>query len=152
MEQPTEPTPESNMAQAKSAAEDGSAKMSAEEAAAIILDQERRRQNRARRRRRAAERRHHAAMERMRQSIEVIKWCILIISAVMVFSLAMGLVVLTEVENEVERIKGEVTAIQREAELIRDKIRHPMETLGGSLGRGLDSSVRGRLGIEVEEE
>ena len=122
-----------------------------EEAAAIILSQERRRKQRVRRRRRAAERRHHAAMDRMRQSIEVIKVCVLIVSAVMVVSLVVGLIVLNEVENEVERIKGQVANIQREAELIRDKVRHPLETLGSRLGRGMDSSLRERLGIELEE-
>ena len=140
------------MAQAKTAAADDAAKISAEEAAAIILAQERRRKRQVRRQRRAAERRHHAAMDRMRQSIEVIKVCVLIMSAVMLVSLVVGLFVLNEVENEVERIKAEVSNIQREAELIRDKIRHPLETLGSSLGRGMDTSFREKLGIELDEK
>jgi hypothetical protein len=121
------------------------AKGSTQDAVAVILEQERKRKRRAvrraRRRRREAEKQHHAAMERMRQSIEVIKVCVLSISTVMVVSLVIGLVVLNGIKNEAERIQAEVENIQREAEMIRDKIRHPLETLGGAVGRQLDSNV-----------
>ena len=137
------------MAQAKNTDAEEATKISAEEAANIILDQEQRRRRRRRRRRRAAERQHFENMQRMGESIELIKKCVLTISTVMVVALVIGIMVLKEVENEVERIKGEVANIQREAELIRDKIRHPLETLGGNLGRSMDNSLRERLGIEM---
>lgn len=132
-----------------------------EAAAAVILEYDRKRRRRSRRkarkRRLEAEARHHVAMERMQQSIEVIKWCILSISAVMVISLVTGLIVLHQVKTEVEsvkaqvekkaeRIQGEVERIRNEAEKIRDKIRHPLETLGGFAGRKLDSNITDMLG------
>jgi len=120
-----------------------------QDAAAIIIEYERKRKRRARRKvrrkRRAAERQHHAAMERMLQSIEVIKWCVLAISSVMAISLIVGLLVLNEVENEVERVKAEVQVIRGEAEKIREKIRHPMQTLGGVLGRKFDDQVTNQV-------
>lgn len=119
-------------------------------AAELILEYERKRKRRAkkkaRRRQRRAEREHQAAMERMQRSVEVIKWCVLVISSVMAISLIIGLIVLHQVRNEVERVKGEVQDIQREAEMIREKIRHPMQTLGGALGNQLDSKVSELLG------
>lgn len=119
-------------------------------AAALILEYERKRKRRARkksrRRQRRAEREHQAAMERMQKSVEVIKWCVVVISSVMAISLIIGLIVLHQVRNEVERVKGEVQDIQREAEMIREKIRHPMQTIGGALGNQLDSKVSELLG------
>ncbi len=129
--------------------------------AALVLDFERKRKRRARRkvrrRRRNAEKQHHAAMERMQQSIEVIKWCILSISTVMVISLITGLVVLyqvrteigrvkTLVEHEAERINSEIEEIRDEAEKIRKKIRHPLESLGGMVGSKFDSKFTELLG------
>ena len=56
------------------------------------------------------------------------------------------ILVIMEVEREAERIKGEVEGIQLEAKLIRDKIRHPLETIGGRIGGQLDATIRERLG------
>ena len=88
------------------------------------------------------------ATRKMAHSIEVIKWCVLSISSVMVISLIIGLIVLSQVKAEAERIKAEVEDIQREAEMIRDKIRHPMETVGGLLGKQADSKLGELLGGE----
>lgn len=119
------------------------------------VEQERRsRRRRIQRRRKQTD----AAIERLGQSIEVIKWCIVGITTVMAISLVILIAVIWEIGNEAERIKVEVEEIkgeaeaivqqiQHEADLIRDKIRHPLETLGGtlggSLGRQLESAVLG---------
>ncbi len=128
---------------------------STQDAAEVILEYERKRKRRARvrarRSRREAEKQHHAAMERMLHSIEVIKWCVLSISSVMVISLIVGLIVLNSVKNEVQRVKSEVEDIQREAELIREKIRHPLETIGGTLGRRLENNISGYLSGDDSE-
>lgn len=100
--------------------------------------QERRKTRRRSRRRRE---KMEASMAKLSQSIEVIKWCIVGIASVMAISLVIVILVVMEVEREAERIKGEVQGIQREAEMIREKIRHPLETLGGSLGRRLEGSI-----------
>ena len=82
-----------------------------------------------------------AAMNRMARSIETIKYCVLSISTVMVLSIVIGIVVLMEVEREVERIKGEVAAIEREAERIYEKLANPFQSLGASFDRELKESL-----------
>ena len=82
---------------------------------------------------------------RLTQSVDVIKWCIVSMTAVMFIAIVGGILIVMEIEREAERIKGQVQEIQREAEMIRDKIRHPLETLGGSLGR----SIEGKIGEAI---
>ena len=52
-------------------------------------------------------------------------------------------------ENEAERIKHQVEAIQHDAERIREKIRHPLETLGATLGRRLEGNIGGFLEDQI---
>ena len=85
---------------------------------------------------------------RLAQSVDVIKWCILSMTAVMFISIIGGIMIVMEIEREAERIKGQVQEIQREAEKIREKIRHPLETLGGSLGR----TIEGKIGEAISRE
>jgi hypothetical protein len=82
---------------------------------------------------------------KLTESVVVIKWCIVSMTAVMFITVLAVVLIVMEVEREAERIKVQVQAIQREAELIRDKIRHPLETIGGSLGR----QVEGKIGEAV---
>ncbi|MEW4490475.1 hypothetical protein AB1L42_20485 [Thalassoglobus sp. JC818] len=118
---------------------------STEELVTMLVEQaerrERRRERLKRKRRKDRRRAEHLAMVRMQRSVEVMKWCLVSISSVMAIGLIVGLVVLNSVRAEAERIKSEVQHIQREAEMIRDKIRHPLETLGGTLGRSLESRI-----------
>jgi cell division protein ZapA (FtsZ GTPase activity inhibitor) len=59
----------------------------------------------------------------------------------MAVGLIVGIMVIMELEREAERIKGEVTAIQRQAEGIRDKIQNPLSTLGETLGARLEDRL-----------
>ena len=106
------------------------------------LAQQRRAQRRRKKRRRKQE---ELRIARLAKSVEVIKWCIVGITSVMVISVIVLMLVAVEVEREAEHIKLEVQRIQREAEGIRDKIRHPLESLGGNLGRRLDQRMGGLL-------
>ena len=115
------------------------------EAVSLLLQREEERAERERRKVRRRERQKQRETEtgiaKVVQSIEVIKWCVLSISTVMAISMIIGIAVIMELTREAERIKGEVTAIQRDAERIREKIRHPLETIGGTLGRRLESNI-----------
>jgi hypothetical protein len=48
----------------------------------------------------------------------------------------------------VSSVHSEVEEIKREAEMIRDKIRHPLESIGGAVGRGLDGKIKEAIGGE----
>ena len=100
-------------------------------------------------------------IDRLSNSIEVIKWCIVGITSVMVVALLIVILVGMEVEREAERIKGEVEQIRnraqeivenidREAEAIRDKIQNPLRTIGGAIGGQLDQRVRTMVGGDAE--
>ena len=89
----------------------------------------------------------------MLKSIETIKWCILGIVTTMFLALAVLIAVVMQVKSEVERVKLEaekiieqVNEIKDEAERIREKIRHPLEALGGTLGRQLDAELETLIG------
>lgn len=101
-----------------------------------------RKQKNALRRERRKKKEKEDGVAKLVKSIEVIKWCVLSISTVMAVSLFIGIAVIMEVEREVERIKLKVEVIQHEAERIREKIRHPLETLGSGLGRRLEDNIK----------
>lgn len=106
-------------------------------------EEEREAQRRRRRHRKTRQRREQmeTSVNKLAHSIEVIKWCIISITTVMAIALVVVIMVVLEVEREAERIKGEVEQIKQEAEVIREKIRHPFETLGGNLGRRLENML-----------
>ena len=118
------------------------------EAVSILLKaEERREEEEGKRRRRRARRRREemeASVAQLTRSIEVIKWCIVGITSVMAVSLVILITVVIEVEKEAERIKGQVEEIKQEAEVIREKIRHPFESVGSLLGRQLENAMFGR--------
>lgn len=110
--------------------------------------QRRRSQQRVRRRRKQMQ----ASISRLAYSIEVIKWCVVGITTVMVLSLLVIILVVYQVKGEVEKVTVEVERIQREAEAIRDKIRHPLENLGATMGRRLEGSIGEYIGGDVRED
>lgn len=111
----------------------------------LLLQSEEKRAKTARRKARRREREQQKAKDagiaQLVKSIEVIKWCVLSISTVMAISMVIGIAVVMELTREAERIKGEVAAIQKDAERIREKIKHPLETIGGTLGRRLEGNI-----------
>lgn len=122
------------------------------------IAQERRKQRRRIRRRREETR---EGIAQLAQSIEVIKWCIVGIATYMGISLLILVLVVWQLGNEAERIKGEVEQIkveakaiveqiEHEADQIRDKIRNPLRSIGGALGGQLDQRLSGALGLETE--
>ncbi len=119
------------------------------EAVHLLLDREdQRQQTEAEDRQRELHREHQQKQmqkQRMLQSIEVIKWCVVGITSVVAVSVIIVIMIVIQVREEAERIKGEVQRIQREAEVIREKIRHPLETIGGGIGRRIDSQFNDML-------
>jgi Na+-transporting methylmalonyl-CoA/oxaloacetate decarboxylase gamma subunit len=120
------------------------------------IEQQRRKQRRRVRRRREETR---ESISQLTQSIEVIKRCIVGIASVMAVSLVILVLVVWEIGNEAQRIKGEVEEIKGEAEtivrqieleadMIRDKIQHPLRSLGGALGGQLESKIGSAIGLE----
>ena len=90
--------------------------------------------------------RHHresvqANVEELTKAVTVMKWCVVSITGIMTLSIIILIMVVSSVHSEVEEIK-------REAELIRDKIRHPLESIGGAMGRGLDGKIKEAIGGE----
>ena len=135
-------------------------------AVSLLLEREERRDAQQRRKQRRRVRRRRDEMResiaRLSHSIEVIKWCIVIITSVMATAIVILVVVVWQIGNEAERIKGEVqqikgeaTAIvkqiEHEADMIRDKIQNPMRTIGEALGKQLDKKVGSVLGIDNDE-
>ncbi len=118
------------------------------------IEQERRKQRRRVRRRREETR---EGIARLAQSIEVIKWCLVGIATYMGISLIILVLVVWQLGNEAQRIKGEVEEIkveakaivekiETEADQIRDKIQNPLRSIGGALGGQLDTRLQGIIG------
>ena len=133
------------------------------QAVSLLLEREETREAQQSRRRRQRVRKRRQEMEQsiaqLTHSIEVIKWCIITIASVMAAGLLILILVIWEISNEAERIKGEVqqikgeaeaivTQIEDEANKIRDKLQNPMRTIGGALGGQLDQKIGNALGIE----
>ena len=142
-------------------------------AAEAIVEREQRRVQRgavrAHRQRRERERQQLATVRQMQQSIEVIKWCMVGIAAVMFLGIAIAIWTLSALHGEVVRVKAEaekfqpqverviseVTAVVDEIERVREAVHHPMHSIGGMIGDQLDSRVRAlldsRFGTEGSE-
>lgn len=118
-------------------------------AAALVLERERRRGRmlavRERRRQRRQRKEQLAAVQRMRQSIEVIKWCIVGIASVMFVGLVIGIVTLM-------RVQTEVAEIERNVDHVREAMRHPMQSLGASFGEELDEKLQSLIGTNKEPQ
>lgn len=121
--------------------------MEKEESRAKLQRQKRRR--RVRRNVRCRRDQMQSSVNQLTHSIEVIKWCIVGIATVMAISLMILVLVVWQIGNEAQRIKGEVEQIKVEAGRIRDKIQNPLRSIGGAIGGKLD----GRLGdlLDLEE-
>lgn len=132
-------------------------------AVSLLLEREETRVAQQRRKQRRSVRRRREEMklsvDKLIHSIEVIKVCIVGIASVMAVSLLILVAVVWQIGNEAERIKGEVEQIKGEAEaivqqieheadLIRDKIQHPLRSIGGALGGQLESKIGSALGLE----
>jgi hypothetical protein len=122
------------------------------QAVSLLLEREEARDQQQRRRARKRIRRRREAIEsgvsQLAYSIEVIKWCIVGITTVMILSLVILIFVVLGVKGELVKVNVEVQRIQREAEIIRDKIRHPLESLGATMGRRLEGNLGDNLGGE----
>ena len=58
----------------------------------------------------------------------------------MALALVIGILVLMEVERETEQIKGEVVAIEREAERVYEKLSNPFQALSAGFDHELKKS------------
>lgn len=132
-------------------------------AVSLLLEREEARvaqeHRKARRRVRRRREEMQQSITQLTQSIEVIKWCIVGIATVMAVSLLILVLVVWQIGNEAQRIKGEVEQIKGEAETIvhqieteadkiRDKIQHPLRSIGGAIGGQLESKIGSAFGLE----
>ena len=118
-------------------------------AAELVLQQERQRKRRAAKRARRLHRKQQqeqlAAVQRMHHSVEVIKRCMIGITAVMVVSLVILLLTINKVKND-------VAVIERQVDHVRESLRNPMESLGRTFGKQLDEKLNTALGLQPEQE
>ncbi len=149
MESETEPMSTKELTQAVSL-------LTEREEARVVQERRKKRLRVCRRRKKM-----QASEAQLKRSIEVIKWCIVGIAAVIGISLLILVVVVWKIGNEAERIKGEVQQIKGEAqaiaqkievkaELIRDKIQHPLQSIGGALGGQLEKKIGNAIGVGNE--
>ncbi len=87
-------------------------------------------------------------IEKLTTSVTVIKWCIVGITTVVALAMITVILIISELNKGAQQIRTKIDAIEREAEMIREKIRHPLETVGGAVGRKLDEGVKGMLSPE----
>ena len=130
-----------------SAPSDDTADMQA--AAELILQREESRQQDAQRRtaRRQRERRQaeRNAIQKMQQSIEVMKWCIVAICTVWIISFVISIIVLVEVQSKVTEIEGQV---QR----IRHVMDNPFAIAGARLGQQFDKKLKETFGLSDPQD
>ena len=125
-------------------------------AAALVVEKERKRRKRAakraRRRKQQREKEQLAAVHRMRQSVEVIKWCIVGIAAIMLIGIIIAIWTLSALNKEVEKVQGYVSEVQTEVERVRDALRNPMQSVGSAFGKELDDKLKSYLGDKLAPE
>lgn len=120
------------------------------QAVGALLEQEQRRERKRQRRaiRRQKQRRDQTAahLEQLTKSVVIIQRCVIGITSVMTVAVLIVVIVIWQIGSEAQRIKGEIqtmqSKIEREAEAIREKITHPLQTLGGNLGGKLDAELK----------
>ena len=117
---------------------------------------EKRRQRQARQR----EKQQLAAVRRMQESIEVMKWCIVGIAGIMFLGVILAIWTLSALNKEVEHIKAEVERVQPEIEEIvgevagvanevgrvREALHNPMQSIGNAFGKELDAKMQNFMG------
>lgn len=136
-------------------------------AAALVLElQEKRRIRLEKRRQRQARQREKeqlAAVHRMQQSIEVMKWCMVIIATIMLGGVVVAVWFLSAVNAEVEKIQaevekvqpqvekiiGEVAVVVDEVERIREGLKNPMQSIGSAFGKELDAKLQDFVGKKL---
>ena len=122
---------------------------------------ERREKRRRRKRVRRERQQNRQMMIQLASSVETIKRCIIGVVLVVALFFLLLVAVVWEIGNEAQRIKGEVQEIkgqaqtmvkeiEREANLIREKLQNPLRSIGGALGGRLDSRIGEALGIGDE--
>ena len=145
-------------------------------AAQLVLEQEEKRKRLARLRARRASRRREkeqlAAVQRMQQSIETMKLCILSITAIMLAGVVIAIWVLAalnsklhEVQAEMEQARPQVEEIVQqvetivvqvgdavdEVEKVRDALRNPMQSMGSMFGAELDAKLNKLIGARTSK-
>jgi len=117
----------------------------------IVLRQEKQRKESERRQRqeetRQARLRQRLSDEKLREAVQVIKWCVLTMCAAMVLAVVLGVWALVQVEQAVAEVEREVEAVTNRVDDILHEIEHPFEGAGRLLGRDLDKSISGYLGL-----
>jgi regulator of replication initiation timing len=138
-----------------------------EAAAALVLEREENRLARLEKRRQRQARQRDkaqlAAVHRMQQSIEVMKWCIVGITTIMFLGIVIAIWTLsalhTELEKvqadvekvrpQVERIIEEVAVVAVEVERVREALRNPMQSIGSAFGAELDAKLQNYMGSKL---
>ena len=136
-------------------------------AASLVLEKEEKRQRRASRRekrqKRQREKEQLAAVQRMRQSIEVMKWCIIGITTIMFLGIVVAIWTLSAVHAEVVKVQSEVEKVQpkiekivneltdvvSEVERVRESLRNPMQSIGTAFGKELDAKLQSFIGNKL---
>ena len=136
-------------------------------AAELVLEKEERRIRRAEvravKRQRQREKEQLAAVQRMQQSIEVMKWCMVGIATVMFIGVVLAIWTLSAVHTEVERVQAEVekfepqvekivnevTEVVDEVARVRENLRNPMQSIGSAFGAELDAKLQNFLGSRL---
>ncbi len=88
----------------------------------------------------------------MRQSVEVIKWCIVGIATIMLIGIIIAIWTLSAVNREVEKVQGRVSEIKMEVERVRESLRNPMQSVGSAFGKELDTKLKTYLGNKLAPE
>ncbi len=108
-------------------------------AAALILQREETRQQavriRARRRRRKRRQEERKVTQKMHQSIDVIKWCVVAICTVWLISFIISIVVLVKVQSKVAEIEAQV-------QHIRHVMDNPFASAATRLGGQVDDKLK----------
>ena len=136
-------------------------------AAELVLEKEEERKRRAEiravKRQRQREKEQLAAVHRMQKSIEVMKWCIVIITAIMLGGVVIAIMTLNavheevvkvqaeveEVRPQVERVINEVNDVVDEVSRVREALHNPMQSIGNAFGAELDAKLKSFMGSKA---
>jgi regulator of replication initiation timing len=136
-------------------------------AAALVLEREENRLARLEKRRqrqtRQREKAQLAAVHRMQQSIEVMKWCIVGITTIMFLGIVIAVWTLSALHDQVVKVQGdvekvrphveqiieEVALVADEVERVREALRNPMQSIGSAFGAELDAKLQNYMGSKL---